>query len=144
MAVSFTNNFKNILDKLESVIETEFKGALPTCVGYDKMHGTQYLRIVPESSSLIGFTTDSEERGYNIRLIYYFDEKMVNTKTVDHILRYTSRVEALIHDNIIMTLSDSTRALNCRIQSTELNTDIENGIYTVEMEWQCNHVGNIG
>ena len=144
MAVSFTNNFKNILDKLESVIETEFKGALPTCVGYDKMHGTQYLRIIPESSSLIGFTTDSEERGYNIRLIYYFDEKMVNTKTVDHILRYTSRVEALIHDNIIMTLSDSTRALNCRIQSTELNTDIENGIYTVEMEWQCNHVGNIG
>ena len=144
MAITPENTFKKILDKLESVIETEFKGALPTCVGYDKMHGTQYLRIIPESSSLIGFTTDSEERGYNIRLIYYFDEKMVNTKTVDHILRYTSRVEALIHDNIIMTLSDSTRALNCRIQSTELNTDIENGIYTVEMEWQCNHVGNIG
>ena len=144
MAITPENTFKKILDELESVIETEFKGALPTCVGYDKMHGTQYLRIIPESSSLIGFTTDSEERGYNIRLIYYFDEKMVNTKTVDHILRYTSRVEALIHDNIIMTLSDSTRALNCRIQSTELNTDIENGIYTVEMEWQCNHVGNIG
>ena len=144
MAITPENTFKKILDKLESVIETEFKGALPTCVGYDKMHGTQYLRIIPESSSLIGFTTDSEERGYNIRLIYYFDEKMVNTKTVDHILRYTSRVEALIHDNIIMTLSDSTRALNCRIQSTELNTDAESGIYTVEMEWQCNHVGNIG
>ena len=144
MAITPENTFKNILDKLESTVETEFKGALPTCVGYEKMHGTQYLRIIPESSSLIGFTTDSEERGYNIRLIYYFDEKMVNTKTVDHILRYTSRVEALIHDNIIMTLSDSTRALNCRIQSTELNTDIENGIYTVEMEWQCNHVGNIG
>ena len=144
MAITPENTFKKILDELESVIETEFKGALPTCVGYDKMHGTQYLRIVPESSNLISFTTDSEERGYNIRLIYYFDEKMVNTKTVDHILRYTSRVEALIHDNIIMTLSDSTRALNCRIQSTELNTDIENGIYTVEMEWQCNHVGNIG
>jgi hypothetical protein len=144
MAIIPENTFKNILDKLESVIEAEFKGALPVCVGYDKMHGSQYLRILPESSSLIGFTTDSEERGYNIKLIYYFDEKMVNTKTVDHILRYTSRIEALIHDNIIMTLSDSTKALNCRIQSTELNTDIENGIYTVEMEWQCNHIGNIG
>ena len=144
MPVTFTNNFKNILDKLENVIETEFKGALPTCVGYEKMHGSQYLRILPESSSLISFATNSEERGYNIKLIYYFDEKMVNTKTVDHILRYTSRIEALIHDNIIMTLSDSTKALNCRIQSTELNTDTENGIYTVEMEWQCNHVGNIG
>ena len=144
MPITPENTFKNILDKLENVIETEFKGALPTCVGYDKMHGSQYLRILPESSSLIGFTTDSEEREYNIKLIYYFDEKMVNTKTIDHILRYTSRIEALIHDNIIMTLSDSTKALNCRIQSTELNTDIENGIYTVEMEWQCNHVGNIG
>ena len=144
MPVTFANNFKNILDKLESIIKTEFKGTLPTCVGYEKMHGSQYLRIVPESSSLVSFMTDSEERQYNIRLIYYFDEKMVNTKTVDHILRYTSRIEALIHDNIIMTLSDSTKALNCRIQSTELNTDTENGIYTVEMEWQCNHVGNIG
>jgi len=144
MAIIPENTFKKILDKLENLIETEFKGALPTCVGYEKMHGSQYLRILPESSTLISFMTDSEERQYNIKLIYYFDEKMVNTKTVDHILRYTSRIEALIHDNIIMTLSDSTKALNCRIQSTELNTDIENGIYTVEMEWQCNHVGNIG
>ena len=144
MAVSFTNNFKNILDKLESIIKTEFKGTLPTCVGYEKMHGSQYLRIVPESSSLVSFMTDSEERQYNIRLIYYFDEKMVNTKTVDHILRYTSRIEALIHDNIIMTLSDSSKALNCRIQATTLNNDEENGIYIVEMEWRCQHVGNVG
>ncbi len=144
MTVSFTNNFKNILDKLESIIETEFKGALPTCVGYEQMHGSQYLRILPISSSLTSFTSDSEERQYNVQLIYYFDEKMVNTKTMDHILRYTSRIEALVHDNIIMTLSDSTKALNCRIESTELNTDIENSIYTVEMNWQCNHVGNIG
>ncbi len=144
MPVTFTNNFKNILDKLESVIETEFKGALPTCVGYEKMHGSQYLRILPESSTLISFTTNSEERQYNVKLIYYFDEKMVNTKTMDHILRYTSRIEALVHDNMIMTLSDSTKALNCIIDSTQLNTDTENGIYTVEMNWQCNHVGNIG
>ena len=144
MAITPENTFKNILDKLENVIETEFKGALPTCVGYEKMHGSQYLRILPESSSLISFMTDSEERQYNIRLIYYFDEKMVNTKTVAHILRYTSRIEALVHDNIIMTLSDNTKALDCRVESTELNTDIVDGIYTVEMEWQCSHVGNIG
>tara|TARA_Y100001973_G_C5192144_1_gene331677 strand:- start:1625 stop:2059 length:435 start_codon:yes stop_codon:yes gene_type:complete len=144
MAVTFTNNFKNILDKLESVIKTEFKGALPTCVGYDKMHGSQYLRIVPESSSLLTLMTDSEERQYNIKLIYYFDEKMINTKTIDHILRYTSRIEALIHDNVIMTLSDSTTALNCKIQSTQINAEQGDGIHTVEMEWQCSHVGNIG
>ena len=109
MAITPENTFKNILDKLESVIETEFKGALPTCVGYDKMHGTQYLRILPEGSELLSFMTDSEEREYRIKLIYYFDGKMLNTKAVDHILRYTSRIEALIHDNIIITLSDSSR-----------------------------------
>ena len=144
MAITPENTFKKILDKLESVIKTEFKGALPTCVGYDKMHGSQYLRIVPESSSLLTLMTDSEERQYNIKLIYYFDEKMINTKTMDHILRYTSRIEGLIHDNIIMTLSDNTTALNCKIQSTQINTAEGDGIYTVEMEWQCSHVGNIG
>ena len=144
MAITPENTFKNILDKLESVIETEFKGALPTCVGYEKMHGSQYLRILPESSTLISFMTDSEERQYNIKLIYYFDEKMVNTKTMDHILRYTSRIEALVHDNIIMTLSDSSTALNCRVQNTNLNTSNDLGVYTVEMEWQCSHVGNFG
>lgn len=144
MAITPENTFKKILDQLESIVETEFKGALPTCVGYEKMHGSQYLRIIPESSNLVDFTTDSEEREYRIKLIYYFDEKMVNTKTLDHILRYTSRIEALIHDNIMMTLSDSTRALNCKILSTKLNTDEGDGIYTVEMDWECNHVGNIG
>ena len=69
---------------------------------------------------------------------------MVNTKTIDHILRYTSRIEALVHDNILMTLSDNSKAFDCRVQSTELNTEEGDGIYTVEMEWQCNHVGNIG
>ena len=144
MAITPENTFKKILDQLESIVETEFKGALPTCVGYEKMHGSQYLRILPESSSLLNFMTDSEERQYDVKLIYYFDEKMVNTKTLDHILRYTSRIEALVHDNIIMTLSDSTKALNCKIQSTKLNQNEGDGIYTVEMDWECSHVGNIG
>jgi len=144
MPITFTNNFKNILDKLESIFKDEFKGALPTCVGYDKMHGSQYLRILPESSSLVSYTTNSEEREYNVKFIYYFDEKMVNTKTIDHLLRYVSRIEALIHDNLIMTLSDSSKALNCRIESTTLNTDEGDGVYTVDMNWQGNYVGNIG
>ena len=63
MAVSFTNNFKNILDKLESIVKTEFKGALPTCVGYEKMHGTQYLRIIPLSSELVVKLIKLEDSG---------------------------------------------------------------------------------
>jgi hypothetical protein len=144
MAITPENTFKNILDALESLIESEFKGALPTCVGYEKMHGNQYLRILPESSNLISYTTNSEERRYSIKLIYYFDGKMLNTKAVDHILRYTSRIESLVHDNIIITLSNSSKAYNCRIQNTKLNTDVEDGIYSVDLDWQCEHIGNIG
>ena len=34
MAVTFTNNFKNILDKLRNVLRTEFKGTLPIYIGH--------------------------------------------------------------------------------------------------------------
>ena len=144
MAITPENTFKKILDKLESIIKDEFKGALPTCVGYDNMHGSQYLRILPTSSEQISLFQNSEERRYNIELIYYFDEKVVNVKSMEHILRYVSRIEALIHNNLIMTLSDWSKALNCSIQSTELSPNTDEGIYVATMDWNCNHVGNIG
>ena len=144
MAITPENIFKKILDKLESIIEDEFKGALPTCVGYDNMHGSQYLRILPTNSRLLGVTTNSEERQYNIELIYYFDEKVVNVKSMEHILRYVSRIEALIHDNLIMTLSDGSKALNCSVDSTELSPNTDEGIYVAPMDWSCAHVGNFG
>ena len=51
MAVTFTNNFKNILDKLESIIESEFKGALPVYKGNTVPKGVnQALKLVPTGS----------------------------------------------------------------------------------------------
>ena len=52
-----------------------------------------------------------------------------------------SRTEALIHDNVTMTLSDSSIAYNCRMQSTELNAGDED-MYVVEWEYKCMHLGN--
>ena len=43
-----------------------------------------------------------------------------------------------------MTLADSTRAFNCRIDTTELNSDEETGIYVTEWAWKCQHLGNTG
>ena len=62
---------------------------------------------------------------------------------LDHILRTVSRIEALIHDNVAMTLSDSSSAHNCRMQSTELNAGDED-MYIVEWEYKCMHLGNTG
>ena len=47
MAVSFTNNWKNILDKLENTLRTEFKGALPVYRGNKAPAGTTYLQLNP-------------------------------------------------------------------------------------------------
>ena len=144
MAVSFTNNWKNILDKLENTLRTEFKGALPIYTGNKAPAGSTYLQLNPASSELLEYGSNSETREFTVQILYYFLEANVKDSALDHILRTVSRVEALIHDNMIMTLSDSTKAINCRMQSTELNANEEEEMYVVEWEWKCIHVGNFG
>ena len=142
MAISFTNNWKNILDKLESILRTEFKGALPVYRGDKTTTATQFLRLVPTGSDLVEFSTNSESREYRIEILYYFFEKNIKDTALDHIMRSVSRIEALVHDNLIMTLSDNSKAIDCRMQSTELNTQEEEA-YVVGWDYRCLHVGNI-
>ena len=145
MAVNFTNNWKNILDKLESVLEAEFKGALPVYKGKDIPKGVnQGLQLIPTGSVLTDYNATSETREFSVTVRYIFAEANVNERALDHILRQISRIEALIHDNVAMTLSDSSNAFNCRFESTDLNTDDESGIYVTEWAWKCQHLGNIG
>ena len=146
MAVlTFTNNWKNILDKLENVLETEFKGALPVYKGNDIPKGiNQALQLVPTGSTLSDYSVTSETREFSIQVRFIFNEVNINETALDHILRQVSRIEALIHDNVGMTLSDSSNAFNCRFDSTDLNTDDESGIYVTEWAWKCLHLGNTG
>ena len=120
MAVSFTNNWKNILDKLENTLRTEFKGALPIYRGTKAPAGSTYLQLNPVGSELLEYNVTSETREFTIQILYYFLEANVKDSALDHILRTVSRIEALIHDNMIITLSDNTKAINCRLQTTEL------------------------
>jgi hypothetical protein len=144
MAVNFNNNWKLILDKLESVLETEFKAALPIYKGNSIPNGVnQALQLIPVSSSLLEYNATSETREFNIELRFVFNEANVNETALDHILRQVSRVEALIHDHVSMVLSNDTRAFNCRLDSTELNADEESGIYIVVWDYKCQHLGNV-
>ncbi len=143
MAVTFTNNFKNILDKLESIIESEFKGALPVYKGNSIPAGVnQAVQLMPTGSVLSEYNTNSETREFSVQVRFIFNEANVNETALDHILRQVSRIEALIHDNVAMTLADSTNAFNCRFESTELNADEESGAYIVLWEYRCQHLGN--
>ena len=142
--VNFTNNWKNILDKLESILETEFKGALPVYKGKDIPKGVnQALQLIPTGSVLTDYNATSETREFSVTVSYVFADANVNERALDHILRQVSRIEALIHDNVAMTLSDSSGAFNCRLESTDLNTDDESGIYVTEWAWKCQHLGNV-
>ena len=143
MAISFTNNWKNILDKLENIFRTEFKGALPVYRGNKAPAGTTYLQLNPVGSELIEYNVSSETREFTIQVLYYFLEANVKDTALDHILRTVSRIEALVHDNLSMELSDGSSALNCRMQSTDLNTEDEE-MYVVEWEYKCMHMGNTG
>ena len=143
MAVSFKNNWKNILDKLESILETEFKGSLPVYKGNTIPTGVnQALQLIPVGSTLSEYNTNSETREFTINVRFVFNEANINETALDHILRQVSRIEALIHDNVVMTLSNSTNAFNCRFESTELNADEESNIYVVQWEYKCQHLGN--
>ena len=143
MAVSFTNNWKNILDKLENTLRTEFKGALPVYRGNKAPAGSTYLQLIPSGSELLEYGSSSETREFTIQILYYFLEANVRDSALDHILRTVSRIEALMHDNMAMTLSDSSNLFNCRMQSTTLNAG-EEDMYVVEWEYKCMHLGNTG
>ena len=145
MAVSFSNNWKLILDKLESLLETEFKWALPVYKGNSIPKGVnQAIQLLPTGSVLSEYNATSEIREFTTEIRFIFNEANVNETALDHILRQVSRIEALIHDNVTMTLSDNSDAFNCRFQSTELNADEESGIYVVEWDYKCQHLGNVG
>tara|TARA_R100000426_G_scaffold86724_2_gene68894 strand:+ start:273 stop:710 length:438 start_codon:yes stop_codon:yes gene_type:complete len=144
MPITFTNNFKNILDKLQSVFRTEFKNTLPVFVGEENEKvGSQYLRLDPIGSELIEYNVNAELREYTINIFLYFGDKSHNRTKLDAVLRLVSRIEALIHDNISMTLSDSSNLFNNRLESTTLDAVEDSENYVVQFVFQGQHLGNV-
>ena len=144
MAVTFTNNFKNILDKLRNILRTEFKGALPVYIGHESVQAsTQFVRLDPIGSELLTYMATGEQREFTVNIYYYFLDKNIKKTSLDHVLRYVSRIEALMHDYTSTTLTDSSNLYNGRIESTALNTLEEENEYVVEFVWKGQHTGNI-
>jgi len=145
MAVTHTNNWKNILNILKGKIGAEFSSIARVIIGNDKREGDrQYIRIEPSGSDLLEQASHMETREFTVNIFYhYIQRRDINKNELDGILLFVSRLEALIHDNITMTLSDSTLAYNCRLESCELNVgDDDSTDYIVQWNWKCNHSGN--
>tara|TARA_Y100001963_G_C6752700_1_gene435058 strand:+ start:651 stop:1088 length:438 start_codon:yes stop_codon:yes gene_type:complete len=144
MAITPEDTYTKILNKLKNLFRTEFKGALSIFIDNEKqVAGSQYLRLDPVGSELTGMLTSGETREYTINCYYYFLDKNIKESALEHILRYTSRIEALVQNNRATTLSDSSNLFNCRVESTELNALEEDNEYVVLLVWKGQHTGNI-
>ena len=144
MPTTFTNNWKNILDKLQSVLRTEFKNTLPVYVGeVNEKAGSQYLRLDPVGSELVEYNVNAELREFTINFFLYFGDKSNSRTKLDAILRLVSRIESLIHDNVALTLSDSSNLFNNRLETTTLDAIEDSENYVVQFEFRGQYLGNI-
>ena len=144
MPITFTNNFKNILDKLQSILRTEFGNTLPVYVGeVNEKAGSQYLRLDPVGSELVEYNVNAELREFTINFFLYFGDKSDSRTKLDAVLRLVSRIEALIHDNVTLTLSDSSSLFNNRFETTLLDAIEDSENYVVQFEFRGQHLGNL-
>ena len=144
MAITFQNNFKNILTKLKNIMTTEFGNSFPVVVGQEDIVGNQYIRLEPLGSELSEYNVTHEIREYTISIQMFYAGTNIKKNILDHILRKVSNLEALIQNNISMTLTDSSDCFNCRLESTELNTGEDEEYYLVEWVWIGQHMENVG
>lgn len=141
MAITFANNWKNILDKLRSVLREEFKNSVPIYIGNeDTKAGSQYIRLEPASSATIDYNSSKNLKEYVVNVEYVFLGTNIKKTALDSILRVVERTQHLINDNTSMTLADSTNAFDCKFTESELSTDEAEGLYVSTWNWTCLHM----
>ena len=142
MPVTYQPTYENIQIKLRSIISAEFGNSLPVYIGFnEKKQGTQFLQITPAGSELMEYMANAETRRYTIELLFYYPP-IKSENDMNNVLRLCSRTEALLHDNVSITLADSSNAFDCRVESTEFNA-VENEEFEVtRFTWMCTHMGN--
>ena len=142
MAVTYTNNWKNILTALKSKIRAEMK--CPVYSDWDKqVKGNQFIKIVPVGSSQLEKATFMEVREFDMECQYFFLKRKDN-KFQDYVLNQVSILEALIHDNITLTLSDDTKAVDVTLGDLDFNVEVEEYDDYMVAQWSlnCTHFGN--
>ena len=143
MAVTYTNNWKNIADKLQNKLRGEFSGSLSVYVGEGDYAGNHFLKILPESNEVLERYVKGELREYTFQLIYYFMEANVRKSGLVQMLRTISRIESITGNNRSLTLADSTSAINGRVDNYEIVEGVDGFEYLVEMNYKCMHLGNM-
>ena len=142
MAVTYTNNWSNILKALMSKIRAEMK-----CPVYSNWRednkSNQFIRIIPTGSSQQEKATFMEVREFNMQCQYYFVRRN-NKDFQEYVLNQVSILEALIHDNITLDLSDNTKAVNVTLGGCDFDEEVDGyeDYFVVQWDLSCTHFGN--
>ena len=142
MAVTYTNNWKNILTALKSKIRAEMK--CPVYSNWDQQtKSNQFVKIVPVGSSQVEKATFMEVREFDMECQYFFLRRKDN-QFQDYVLNQVSILEALIHDNITIDLADSTKAVNVTLGDLDFNVEVDEYEDYMVAQWTltCTHFGN--
>ena len=145
MAVTYKNNWKNILTALMSKIRAEMK--CPVFSGFDEENkSNQFIKLIPNGSEQGDVTKFSEHRTFNISIQYYI-MRQNNSQFQNYVLNQVSILEALIHDNPTLSLADSTTAYNLMIGNLELDVEPDEELedyFIAGWEFSCEHLSNLG
>ena len=138
MAVTYVNNFNNIIDKLMETIKAEMPVPVQkTTEGQPMLKANESIRILPNGSSLVEYASHMEQREFSITIQYVFQDRRENHNFLDHVMNNCSRLEALIHDNLTLTLADSTTAFDLRMNEMDLDVETdEEGFFVVEYDYK--------
>ena len=142
MAVTYTNNWKNILTALMSKIKAEMK--CPVFSDFDATSkANQFIRLVPNGSTQVELATFLEVREFDIGIQYFFLNRD-NKNFQNYVLNQVSILEALVHDNLTLTLADSSELVNVSLDDLELNVDVDEYDDYFVAEWTLTgtHFGN--
>ena len=145
MAVTYKNNWKNIITALMSKIKAEMK--CPIFSNFDEVNkSNQFIRLMPIGSTQGDVTAFSEHRTFNIN-IQYFMISQNNSQFQNYVFNQVSILEALVHDNPTISLADSTTGYNLMIGDLNLAVEPEDDFedyFIAGWDFSCEHLSNLG
>ena len=144
MAVTYVNNWTNILKALMGKIKAEMK--CPVFSKWDQDNkSNQFIRIVPTGSAQVDKATFMEVREFDMECQYYFIKRTDNNFQ-NYVLNQVSILEALVHDNITLDLADNTKAVNVTLGDLDFGVEVDGyeDYFVAQWSLSCTHFGNTG
>tara|TARA_Y100000296_G_C5094416_1_gene216592 strand:- start:397 stop:831 length:435 start_codon:yes stop_codon:yes gene_type:complete len=142
VAVSYTNNWKNISDKLKNILSREFGKILPVYVGESDYTDNQFLKIIPISNEIIEKYAKGELREYSFQINYNLRDSNIGQNVISNMLRILSRIESVLGNNRTYSLADSSTIIHGRLINYDILDSEDELQYIVELDYKCVHLGN--